>query len=170
MTDGKKTDLNEIAGMIDNIIYQNEENGYTVCEIETDRGETVTLVGEMPYLSEGETVRAMGNWVLHPTFGKQFKAEYYEKELPATESSILRYLSSRTIKGIGPVLAAKIVGRFGVDAFDVIENHPDWLTDIPGISPKKADAISEDFKAQFGLRSVMMFCRDFFGPQTAVKK
>ena len=161
--------LSEVGGIVENIIYQNEENGYTVCEIGSFEDELVTVVGEMPYLSVGETVRAMGNWIHHPTFGRQFKVEYYEKELPASESAILKYLSARTVKGIGPVLALKIVGQYGTDTFDVLENHPDWLSDIPGISPKKAKQISEDFKAQFGLRSVMMFCREYFGPQTAVK-
>lgn len=169
MQNEKNEDLVEISGIVDSVIYQNEENGYTVCEIDTGNGDPVTLVGEMPFLSEGETVRAMGKWSIHPTFGKQFKAEYYEKELPATESSILRYLSSRTVKGIGPALALRIVEKFGIETFDVIENHPDWLSELPGISMKKAQAISDDFKAQFGLRTVMMFCREFFGPQTAVK-
>lgn len=159
----------EITGTIEHVIYQNEENGYCVCEVASDNDELVTFVGEMPFIGVGETVKAVGKWVFHPSFGRQFKVEYYEKELPASESAILKYLSSRTIKGIGPVLALKIVGQFGIDTFDVIENHPDWLADIPGISRKKADEISADFKAQFGLRSVMMFCREFCGPATAVK-
>ncbi len=159
----------EIAGTVEHIIYQNEENGYTVCEIATVEDELITAVGEMPFLGAGEMVRAMGKWTLHQTFGRQFRVEYYEKELPASENAILKYLSSRTIKGIGPSIALKIVGQYGVDTFDVIENHPEWLAEIPGISLKKAKAMSEDFKAQFGLRTVMMFCRDFFGPATAVK-
>ncbi len=159
----------EIAGMVEHIIYQNEENGYTVCEIMTQEDELVTMVGEMPYLGDGETVRALGKWTVHPTFGRQFRVEYYEKALPATESAILKYLSSQTIKGIGPAIAIKIVGQYGIDTFDVIENHPEYLADIPGISLKKAKQISEDFKAQFGLRTVMMFCREYFGPATAVK-
>lgn len=159
----------EIAGTVEHIIFQNEENGYTVCEIATVEDELITVVGEMPFLSEGEMIKAVGKWTLHQTFGRQFKVEYYEKELPASENAILKYLSSRTIKGIGPSLALKIVGQYGVDTFDVIENHPEWLAEIPGISMKKAKVMSEDFKAQFGLRTVMMFCREFFGPNTAVK-
>ena len=159
----------EIAGTVEHIIYQNEENGYTVCEIATLADELVTVVGEMPFLGAGEMIKAVGKWTLHATFGRQFRVDYYEKELPASENAILKYLSSRTIKGIGPSIALKIVGQYGVDSFDVIENHPEWLAEIPGISLKKAKAMSEDFKAQFGLRNVMMFCRDFFGPATAVK-
>ncbi len=161
-------DKTEITGTVERIIFQNEENGYTVCEIISSEDELVTVVGEMPFLGAGETIRAVGKWTLHAVFGRQFKVEYYEKELPSSSSAILKYLSSRTIKGIGPAIAIKIVGQYGVDTFDVLENHPDWLAEIPGISKKKAEIMSEDFKAQFGLRSVMMFCRDFFGPATAV--
>ena len=169
LNNGLDEDKAEIAGTVEHIMFQNEENGYTVCEIATVEDELVTVVGEMPFLGTGEMIKAVGKWTLHPTFGRQFKVEYYEKELPATENAILKYLSARTIKGIGPSLALKIVGQYGVDTFDVIENHPEWLAEIPGISMKKAKAMSEEFKAQFGLRSVMMFCREFFGPATAVK-
>lgn len=162
-------DLLSIEGMIEHIIYQNEENGYTVCEMSVSDTELITAVGIMPYIAAGETVKAMGRWQMHANFGRQFKIEYYEKQLPATESSILKYLSSRSVKGIGPASAAKIVERFGEDTFDVLENHPDWLAEIPGISKKKADMISEEFRRQFGVRSVMMFCRDYFGPATAVR-
>ena len=162
-------DKAEIAGTVEHIIFQSEESGYTVCEIATENDELFTVVGEMPFLGAGEMIKAVGKWTLHQTFGRQFRVEYYEKELPATENAILKYLSSRAIKGIGPSIALKIVGQYGVDTFDVIENHPEWLAEIPGISLKKARAMSEDFKAQFGLRSVMMFCRDFFGPALAVR-
>jgi len=162
-------ELLTIEGTIEHIIYKNEENGYCVCEMSLQDQELITAVGIMPFAAAGEMVRAMGKWALHPSYGKQFSIEYFEKQLPATEGAILKYLSSRAVKGIGPKTAAKIVERFGEDSFDVIENHPDWLAEIPGISRKKADAISEDFRNQFGVRSVMMFCRDFFGPQTAMK-
>lgn len=159
----------EISGTVENIIYQNEENGYTVCEIATDDDELVTAVGEMPFLGAGEMIRAMGEWVVHSSYGRQFKVEYYEKQLPVNENAILKYLSSRTLKGIGPSLALKIVGQYGIDTFDVIENHPEWLAEIPGITLKKAKAVSEEFKSQFGLRNLVMFGREFFGPTTAVK-
>ncbi|MBR5322477.1 MAG: ATP-dependent RecD-like DNA helicase [Clostridia bacterium] len=162
-------DRAEIAGTVEHIIYQSEESGYTVCEVATENNELFTVVGEMPFLGVGEMIKAVGKWTLHQTFGRQFRVEYYEKELPATENAILKYLSSRAIKGIGPSIALKIVGQYGVDSFDVIENHPEWLAEIPGISLKKAKAMSDDFKMQFGLRSVMMFCRDFFGPSLAVR-
>ncbi len=162
-------ELLTVEGTIEHIIYQNEENGYAVCELSVSDTELITVVGIMPYVSAGETVKAMGKWQLHASFGRQFKIEYYEKQLPANESAMLKYLSSRAVKGIGPASAVKIIERFGEDTFDVLENHPEWLAEIPGISKKKAEDISEEFRRQFGVRSVMMFCRDYFGPATAVR-
>lgn len=164
-----KEELLSIEGSVEKIIYQNEENGYTVCEIFTPSDEIFTLVGNMPYLSEGETVSALGSWVNHATFGKQFKVEFYEKQLPATETAILKYLASGAVRGIGKVTARRIVSQFGADSFEVIEHNPQWLSEIPGISPKKAEQISASFAAQFGMRNVMMFCREYFGPTTAVR-
>lgn len=157
-----------ISGVVSSIIYQNEENGYTVCEVETDE-DVVAVVGILPYLTEGDRISAIGTWTVHPSYGKQFKAEFYEKSLPAEESEILQYLSAGNIKGIGPKTAARIVARFGADTFDILGNHPDWLTEIPGISPKKAAQISESFAETTGVRSVMLFCRDFFPAATAVR-
>lgn len=164
-----KEGLLSIEGSVEKIIYQNEENGYTVCEIFTPSDEIFTLVGNMPYLSEGETVSALGSWVNHATFGKQFKVEFYEKQLPATETAILKYLASGAVRGTGKVTARRIVSQFGADSFEVIEHNPQWLSEIPGISPKKAEQISASFAAQFGMRNVMMFCREYFGPTTAVR-
>lgn len=164
-----KEGLLSIEGSVEKIIYRNEENGYTVCEIFTPSDEIFTLVGNMPYLSEGETVSALGSWVNHATFGKQFKVEFYEKQLPATETAILKYLASGAVRGIGKVTARRIVSQFGADSFEVIEHNPQWLSEIPGISPKKAEQISASFAAQFGMRNVMMFCREYFGPTTAVR-
>lgn len=164
-TDGRTV---RISGTVEGIIYANEENGYTVCDVGTD-DDLVTAVGIMPYLSEGEKITIYGHWEHNSKYGRQFKVEQYEKELPADDNAILRYLSSRTIKGIGPKTAIKIVEAFGSDSFDVIENHPEWLADIPGISRNKAEEISENFKAQSGMRSVMMFCREYFGTSTTVK-
>ncbi len=158
-----------VSGIVDSIIYQNEENGYTVCEIEDTAGEPVTLAGIIPYLTEGDKITAAGAWVTHPQYGRQFRVDSYEKVLPAEEGDILRYLASGAIKGIGPRTAQRIVDKFGTDSFEVISDHPDWLTDIPGITAKKAADISERFRSMSGARAVMMFCRDFFTPQTAMK-
>lgn len=167
--DVQNKDLLSVEGTVDKIIYVNDANGYTVCELLTSAGEILTLVGVMPFIAEGETIEAQGEYVTHPSFGRQFKVEYYEKQLPATESAILKYLSSGVIKGIGPATAKRIVGQYMLDTFDVMENHPEWLADIPGISKKKAADIGEMFREQFGMRNVVMFCRDFFGPSLSVK-
>lgn len=158
-----------VEGTVESVIYQNTENGYSVAEISVAEAEFLTIVGIMPYIAEGETVKAYGNFSVHPQFGRQFKVEFYEKELPSTEGTILKYLSSRSIKGIGAAMARKIVDRFGTETFDIIENHPEWLTDIKGISESKAEQISEDFKRQFGIRTVMAFCSEYFSPSTAVR-
>ncbi|MBE6542075.1 MAG: ATP-dependent RecD-like DNA helicase [Ruminococcaceae bacterium] len=169
MNDQEQMNQDSVSGIVDSIIFQNDENGYTVCEIEDTHGEPVVITGIIPYLAEGDKITAYGKWTNHQVYGRQFKAETYEKNLPAEQGDILRYLASGAVKGVGPKTAQKIVEQFGTDTFSVIENNPDWLTDIPGITPKRAAKISENFKAISGARSVMMFCRDFFTPQTAMK-
>ena len=153
--------LQEISGRIENVVYCNEKNDYTVLEISDSESNLVTCVGVMPLAFEGENVTFKGKWIYHKEFGRQFEFSVFEKNLPDDVEGILQYLSSRTVKGIGPVTALKIVNRFGSESFDVIENHPEWLTDIQGITMKKAAAISESFREQSGLRGVMMVCKDY---------
>lgn len=164
-----REDLLEVEGVVERIVYKNDGNGYTVCELCASDDDLITLVGIMPFLAEGESIKALGKWELHSSFGRQFKIEYYEKQLPASEGAMYKYLSSGAIKGIGPKLAKRIIDRFGTDAFEVIEHNPEWLSDIEGITPKRAQKIAERFRETFGVRTVMMFCREFFGPATAVK-
>ncbi len=153
----------KISGTVENVVYRNDMNDYTVLEVALDDSTLVTAVGSIPPTFEGERVDLFGNYTFHKEFGRQFAFEGYEKYLPKEIDGILQYLSSRTVKGIGPVTALKIVNRYGVDTFDVIENHPEWLTDISGITMKKAAAMSESFREQNGIREVMMFCKDFLG-------
>ncbi len=161
--------LEKLEGTVEQIIYSNEENGYTVCDMSTE-DDVITACGIMPMLNEGDTLCVYGKWVHNAKYGRQFSVEQYERTMPADTASILRYLSSRAIKGIGPKIAAKIVEAFGEDSFDVIENHPDWLADsIKGVSRKMAYAASESFKEQSGVRSAMMFFRDYFGAATTVR-
>lgn len=157
-----------LDGVVDDIVYTNEENGYTVCVINCS-GDPVTLVGIMPYIAEGESIRVQGTWQVHNTFGRQFKVNYFEKKLPTTSAAILKYLASGAVKGVGPVTAERIVSTFGEDTLDIIENNPRWLCDIKGISPKKADAIHDSYIEQFGIRTVMLYCNEFFGPSMSVK-
>lgn len=161
-------DFLNLEGTVEKLIYTNSVNGYTVAEIATE-SELITITGTMPYLSEGESVKLTGEWTSHPSFGRQFNVTSYEKTLPATKDSILRYLQSGIIKGIGPATALRIVEKFGEDALDVCENHPSWLTDIKGITPEKAKLIGDAFSAQSGLRSIIMFCKEFFGISTAMR-
>ncbi len=161
--------LIKLSGSVEHIIYSNEENGYTVADFGTDDDDLVTVTGIMPYIGEGDSLILYGEWKHNPKYGRQFSVSEYEKYMPANASAILRYLSSGAIKGIGKKTAAKIVEEFGDETLEVLENHPDWLSDIPGISLKKAKQICDDFKAKAGIRSAMMFFRDFFGAATTVK-
>lgn len=163
-------DKNEqIRGTIESIVYRNENNGYTVMEVSDGDNNLITAVGVIPMAFEGERVVLNGYYTFHKEFGRQFAFESFEKSLPEEADGILQYLSSRTIKGVGPVTALKIVNRFGTESFDVIENHPEWLADIPGITPKKAKAISESFREQTGMRGVMMFCGSYMGAGEAAR-
>ena len=166
MTENK--DPESLTGTVEHIVYQNSENGYAVAEIETEYGEFETVFGIMPLISEGEQLTVYGQYVNSPKYGRQFRVESYEKHLPKTENMIIKYLSSGTIKGIGPAMAKKIVAKFGTETFDVIENNPDWLAEISGISASRAEKIGADFREQNGLRSVMLFCGDFFSPSVSV--
>ncbi|MBQ9120752.1 MAG: ATP-dependent RecD-like DNA helicase [Clostridia bacterium] len=162
-------ELIALEATVEWIKYQNEENGYTVCEVSDAEENEIIVVGELPYLSIGESVTLYGKWTHHAVYGRQFKAEYYEKNLLVNENDILRYLSSGTIKGIGPKTARKIVDMYGTDTFDVLENHFEWLTQIGGISPKKAKAIHEDFCEKAGARETLLFCREFLSPATSMR-
>ncbi len=157
----EKTEV--LKGTIENVVYRNESNDYTVLEIVDGEDNLVTAVGVIPMAFEGEIVSLRGKWTYHKEFGKQFAFDSFDKSLPDDVDGIFKYLSSGTIKGVGPVTALKIVNRFGTDSFDVIEHRPEWLADISGITRKKAAAISESFREQSGIRGVMMFCKDYMG-------
>lgn len=160
----------EIKGKISSIVYTNEENGYTVLRLETGGGGLVTITGTMPSAAPGETLRAMGVWVRHPTHGEQFKAEFAERGLPRTAEAIYAYLSGGAIRGIGPATAALIVDRFGEASLDVIENRPNELTGIKGISAAKAEQLSKSLRRRSGLRHLMEFlCAHELRPILAVK-
>lgn len=159
----------EIEGVIESIIYRNEANGYTVCEISTEQG-NATLVGSMPYVSEGEHLKALGNWTSHRDYGEQFKVESYERILPQTAEAIERYLASGVIKGIGPVTAKRIVERFGTDSINIIQYNPQKLSLIKGINEAKAETIAQMFDEQRELMDVVIFLQKFgLGPAYAAK-
>ncbi|MBQ8908136.1 MAG: ATP-dependent RecD-like DNA helicase [Clostridia bacterium] len=151
-----------LQGTVEDIVYRNEENDYTVLEIITKQGELQTAVGMMAEVAEGEDVILYGRWTKHTEYGVQFSFDSYEVFLPDNSKAILRYLASGAIKGIGPVTAARIVTRYGEDTLEVIEKHPEWLTEISGITAKKAAKIHESFCEQSDVRALMMLCRSYF--------
>jgi len=158
-----------VIGEIEDIIFQNEDNGYTVFSLTTQDDE-VTCVGTVPQIHTGETLEVRGNWVNHPLYGKQLQVQYYEKSMPTTNSGIEKYLASGLIKGIGVKTAKKIVERFGEASFYVIEEKADMLTEIKGITYEKAQRISETFLEQHELRKAMMFLQEFeISPTYALK-
>ncbi len=158
----------QIEGTVEYITYQSESTGYTVAVVSVDDDE-MTVVGNLVGIEVGDWVRLVGEWTVHQTYGEQFRVDAYDKELPATTDAIIKYLSSGIIKGVGRKTAERIAGQFGADTFSVIENHPDILADIPGISLNKAREISDQLKSQSGLRNFMMFFREYFGPATSVR-
>ena len=113
-------EIEVLEGIIEHIIYANEENGYTILEFTTLKNELITAVGVMPYVGEGENLKVYGKWVHNVKYGRQFSVSSYEKVMPADATSILRYLASGAIKGIGPKTAQRIVDTYGEDTFDGI--------------------------------------------------
>lgn len=146
----------ELRGSVDRIVFRNKENGWTVLDVETENDGIQKAVGELPMVSAGETVRLHGNWTEHATFGRQFRVKTCERYLPTDTTAIYRYLASGAIKGIGPAIAMKIVQAFGEEALTIMEQEPQRLAEISGISDKKAQEIGEEFAAQFGLREIML--------------
>ena len=149
-----------ITGEVEDIIYQNRDNGYTVFSLRTEDDE-VTCVGTVPQIHSGESLEIHGNWIMHPLYGRQVQVQYYEKSMPTTTAGMEKYLSSGLIKGIGAKTAQRIVERFGEASFYVIEEKPDLLTEIKGISYEKAQRISAAFSEQHELRKAMMFLQGF---------
>ena len=123
----------ELEGQLTEIIYQNEANSYLIGILENEE-DTITVVGYMPFVVEGDYIKVIGNFVVHREYGKQFKVETFEKVMPKTLESLERYLANGTIKGIGPATAKKIVKTFGEDTIHVFKFEPEKLTVIKGIS------------------------------------
>ena len=146
-----------LQGTVAAVIFQNQENGYTVLRLNCETGETVTVVGVIPMSVVGERLLITGKWTNHPSHGRQFEAEFLERLMPESEREILAYLSSRTLKGVGEKIAERIVTAFGRCSLDVIEMEPERLAEIPGISLRKAKEISEAFHQQIGIRRLMEF-------------
>ncbi len=157
----------EIKGTIEDIVFRNDSNGFTVVDIREDEsGHLVTAVGILPFANEGEKVCIGGEWTVHPDYGEQLKIESFRAETPSTTESIERYLSSGLIKGVGEATAKKIVEKFGSNTLDIIQYNPDRLTEIEGIGSKKAQTIATSFAEQMEIKEVMMFLQTY-GVSTA---
>ncbi|MCR5507233.1 MAG: ATP-dependent RecD-like DNA helicase [Lachnospiraceae bacterium] len=149
-----------IKGYVDHIIFRNDENGYTVLNLASGEYD-ITCVGSFKYLSEGETVELEGDYAEHAVYGEQFKAVSYRSVEPEDAASMIRYLGSGAIKGVGPALATKIVNEFGEDTFRVIEEEPERLVSIKGISDRKARDIAVCVMEKRDMRNLMVFLQKF---------
>ena len=149
-----------VSGYVEKIKYRNEENGYSILNVSAD-GLDYVLVGTFPYISEGDFIEATGRDVEHPVYGDQIQVESYELKAPEDTASMERYLGSGAIRGVGTALAARIVRRFKADTFRIIEEEPERLAEVKGISEKMARAISEQMESKKEMRQAMMFLQDY---------
>ena len=157
MSDVKNSDTKQkLSGCVEKITYRNEMNGYTVCTVKGEK-EFITVVGILPFLAEGDYAEFYGSYTVHSTYGQQFAAEAFERQVPENSAAVLKYLSSGAIKGIGPSTAKKIVEKFGKESLDIIQNSPEDLCSIRGITIEKALSFSEDYKQKFGVRDILFF-------------
>ena len=151
-----------IEGYVERITYQNPETGYTVAQLQRkDRHGLDTVVGSMPMLQPGETIRCFGTWKRHLTHGLQFDLQEYRTQMPSDTVGILKYLGSGLIKGIGPAYAKRIVDRFGPATLDIIDLSPERLSDVDGIGPIRLKKIKECWEAQRTIRQVMIFLQQY---------
>ena len=133
----------QLSGYIDHIIFRNENNGYTVLGLEDDKGEITTLTGSFSTIEAGQYIQVEGEFTRHPEYGDQFNVKTYEIREPEGVAAIERYLASGTIKGIGPALAHRLTSAFGEDTFRVMEEEPERLASVKGISERTARFIGE---------------------------
>ena len=151
--------MEALQGILERIVFENAETGYTIGRLSSREypNELITVVGNLASANAGESVLLKGIWTNNPKYGKQFQIEGYETVLPATVVGLRKYLGSGLIKGIGPVMAGRIVTCFGMDTMDVIESAPKKLTQVPGIGKKRVDMIMEAWEAQREVKNVMLF-------------
>ena len=159
----------EIKGQITEIIYQNEINGYTVAEFETT-DEITTVVGYLPFINKGDSLKIEGKFIVHQDYGRQFKIETFEKIMPETLEALEKYLSGGIIKGVGPATAKKIVDKFKDETVAVLRFEPEKLSIIKGITKQKAIEISQDFTEKWELWQIVGFLERFgISPQNCKK-
>ncbi len=156
----KMAEALHIEGTVENILFRNETNGYVVLDLDAG-GEPITVVGELGDIDEGECLSLYGQYITHPRFGPQFQVESFERKLPNTTDSIRRYLASGVIKGIGKVLAGKIVDTFGARTLEIMENQPMRLMEVRGMSKNKCEEVANEAKHIFALRSVISYFENY---------
>lgn len=152
--------MEEVKGYVDHIVFRNEDNGYTVFQLTNEDGE-VTCVGTFPYISEGELLKISGEYTVHNVYGNQLQVASHEIQEPEDLMSIQRYLGSGAIKGVGAVLAGKIVRRFKEDTFRIIEEEPERLVEVKGISERKAREIAEQVEEKKDMRKAMIYLQKY---------
>ncbi len=150
-----------VCGVVEEIIYNNPDNGYTVCDIDSIDNGLFTATGYMPYISEGESVSLTGCWTTHPDYGEQFHVNYYETVLPTDEQSVLKYLSSGVIPGIREATAKKLVERFGAEVLRILLEDPERIAEIKGISKEKAKKAGEAYRELQSMQSIVMFLQKY---------
>lgn len=155
--------MDSFRGTVEKITFRNEENFYTVAKMvnEDNTHDVVSLVGIFPTINVGETLRVTGKWEVHPEYGRQFKAETYQVEVPATLKGIEKYLGSGLIKGVGPVTARKLVDTFGENVLQVIEEEPERLQEIEGIGRHRAQTMVQSFRNQRQIQDIMIFLQSY---------
>ncbi len=169
MTSDNFTEKQTLTGIVEDVVYYNSENCYAVCYVQTEDKYTA-VVGYMPYVAEGESITVTGSWTHHAEYGQQFKALYFEKNLPKGREDILKYLSSGVVKGVRRATAEKIVGRFGEKSLDIIAEAPHRLAEISGISQRKALEIGKAYASCLGVRDIVIFLQRFgITPNLAAK-
>ena len=153
-------EMDNITGYVDHIVYQNSDNGYTVMTLVTE-GEEVTCVGMCKGLGQGENISAEGEYIEHPVYGRQFKIQTYETVAPTDRAGMERYLGSGAIRGVGEALAARIVKKFGDDTFRIIEEEPERLAEVKGISERKAQEIAVQMEEKKDLREALVYLQQY---------
>ena len=154
-------ELTTREGTVQSVIFQNEENGYTVLRLVTEEGELITVVGCIPCAAPGEHLGVSGTWETHPQHGAQLRAEEVERRLPEDAEELISYLGSGICKGLGPATARRLVERFGAETAEVISSQPEKLSLIKGITARRAMEISESFRRHMGLRRLMAFLAQY---------
>src|SRR5579872_6049383 len=148
-----------LEAVLERVTFANEETGYTIARVATDRAapDLLTVVGPLLGAQVGESLRMSGRWTSHPRYGRQFEVRSYSTVLPATIAGIQRYLGSGLIKGIGPVMAERMVAHFGTDILRLIEEEPQRLVEVPGVGPKRTKLVADAWEEQKAIKEVMVF-------------